>query len=39
LENINWFNKEIKEVEAKLATNTEKGLSTEEVKKDKKNMV
>jgi len=33
LENINWFNKEIKEVEAKLATNTEKGLSTEEVKK------
>ena len=32
MENNNWFNKEIKEVEAKLATNIEKGLSSEEVK-------
>lgn len=33
MENNKWFNKEIKEVEAQLQTNQEKGLDVEEVKK------
>ena len=33
MENSKWYNKEIKEVEAKLNTNSEKGLKEEEVKK------
>ena len=33
MENNQWFNQEIKEVEAKLQTNIEKGLEVEEVKK------
>lgn len=33
MENNKWFNKEIKEVETELATNLEKGLNSEEVKK------
>ena len=33
MENNKWFNKEIKEVETELATNLEKGLEIEEVKK------
>ena len=32
MSNINWFNKEIKEVEKELKTNVEKGLNQEEVK-------
>ena len=32
MENTKWFNQEIKEVEAKLQTNREKGLNAEEVK-------
>ena len=33
MENKKWFNQEIKEVETKLQTNQEKGLSSEEVLK------
>ena len=33
MENINWFNKEVKDVEKELNTDLEKGLTTEEVQK------
>lgn len=33
MENKKWFNKEIKEVEAELATNVDRGLGVEEVKR------
>ena len=35
MENNNWFNKEIKEVESKLETNIEQGLNDEQVKQKK----
>ena len=33
MENKNWFNKEVKDVEKELETSQEKGLSSEEVSK------
>ena len=41
MENKNWFNKEIADVEKELETNQEKGLSQEEVTKrrDRKSVV
>ena len=35
MEKANWFNKEVKEVEQELQTDIEKGLSTEQVKKNR----
>ena len=35
MEKANWFNKEVKEVEQELQTDIEKGLSTEQVEKNR----
>ena len=35
MENKSWFNKSVEDVEKKLSTNGEKGLTLEEVKKNK----